>query len=393
MFVTGESADGSVLTRLFGGTPLTRPELADHTGLSRPTISEAVRRLVEAGLIVAAGRRTGGLGRVPTCYRLAPTVGYVIAIDIGGDNLRVAAADLGGTVQYEDRQATTATGASRVAAQAATMVLAATSSVGDSLGLLRRVGVSAPGVIHSDGRTMSFAHNLGDDGPFDLLTPLEAAVDAPVVLDNNVNLAALGERWRGLAQDVATFAFMSVGAGVGMGLVHNGEIIRGAHGAAGEIAYLPLPGTVPHAQRAGHGRELLAAEPGGYGVLAALRARPSWPGSRPGTVAELFAQAAGGVPAACELVEAEGRQLGLAVASACAVFDPELVVLGGGIGSNPLLIPAVRDTVAALVPFPPRVETSALGDVASLIGALSIALDGARADLLRTLAAPDTAAV
>lgn len=391
MLPTGDSADGSVLTTLFSGAPLTRPELADRTGLSRPTISEAVRRLSGNGLIVAAGVRRGGLGRVPTYYQLAPNAGYVVAVDIGGDNLRVTAADLGGATHHEARQATRVTGSRRVAAKAARMIQAAAAAVGDRLGPLRRVGVSAPGVIHADGRTMSFAHNLGDDGPFDLLTPLEDAVEAPVVLDNNVNLAALGERWRGLATDAATFAFLSVGAGIGMGLVHNGEIVRGAHGAAGEIAYLPLPGTLPHRQRIGHGRELLAAEAGGYGMLAAVRARRTWRGPRPTSVAELFAQAASGVAPARELVEEEGRQLGLIVASACAVFDPDLVVLGGGIGRNPMLIRPVRDTVEALVPFPPRVESSALGEVASLTGALSIALDGARVDLLRTLAPAETA--
>jgi glucokinase len=209
------------------------------------------------------------------------------------------------------------------------------------------------------------------------------------VLDNNVNLAALGERWRGHARDVANFAFVAVGAGIGMGLVHNGEVIRGAHGAAGEIAYLPLPGSLPPGQRVGHGKELLAAEAGGYGMLAAVRARTSWSGPRPATVADLFVQAADGHPVALELVAAEGRQLGLTVASTCAVFDPDLVVLGGGIGSNPQLLPVVRDTVRSLVPFPPRVETSALGEVASLTGALSIALDGARSDLLRAVATPD----
>jgi predicted NBD/HSP70 family sugar kinase/biotin operon repressor len=385
MLASGDSADRSVLATLFTGAPLTRPELATQTGLSRPTISEAVRRLLETGLIVAAGVRRGGLGRIPTYYRLASTAGYVVAVDIGGDNLRIAVADLGGSVQYDRRQPTRATGARRVAAQAARMVREATEAVGDAFGPLRRVGVSAPGVIHADGRTMSIAHNLGDDGPFDLLTPLEAGLDAPVVLDNNVNLAALGERWRGHARDVPTFAFLAVGAGIGMGLVHNGELVRGAHGAAGEVAYLPLPGVVPQRERVGHGRERLAAEAGGYGMLAALQARNSWPGERPATVAELFDQAAKGVPAAVELVDAEARQLGLTVASACAVFDPELVVLGGGIGSNPLLLPSVRDAVGALVPFPPRVETSALGDVASLTGALSIALDGARTDLLRAV--------
>src|SRR6266498_3351453 len=379
MLATGDSADRSVLATLFTGVPLTRPELATRTGLSRPTISEAVRRLVETGLIVPAGVRRGGLGRIPTYYRLASTAGYVVAVDIGGDNLRIAVADLGGTIQHEDRQRTKATGARRVAAQAARMVQDATATVADAFGPLRRVGISAPGVIHADGRIMSIAHQLGEDGPFDLLTPLEAGLSAPVVLDNNVNLAALGERWRGHARGVATFAFLAVGAGIGMGLVHAGEVVRGAHGAAGEVAYLPLPGSGPPAERGGHGKEPLAGgtEPGS-GRYA----------TSPATVRELFEQAAAGLPAARELVEAEARQLGLTVASACAVFDPELVVLGGGVGSNPLLLPTVRDTVAAHVPFPPRIETSALGVAASLTGALFVALAAAREELLRAAGGP-----
>jgi glucokinase len=389
MTLVAESTDGAVLAVLFDNEQLTRPELATGTGLSRPTISEAVRRLLASGLIVEAGVRRGGLGRVPTTYRLAPTAGYVVAADIGGDNLRVAVADLSGTVRLEKRQATRANGAPRVAAQTARMIRAVIAATGDTLGPLRRVGVAAPGVIHADGRTMSIAHNLGEDGPFDLLTPLESAVDAPIVLDNNVNLAALGERWRGHARDVHNFVFLAVGAGIGMGLVHNGEVVRGAHGAAGEIAYLPLPGNVPPGQRTGHGKELLAAEAGGYGMLASMRARPTWPVRRPESVAELFDQAGAGVAAAIELVHAEGRQLGLTVASTCAVFDPDLVVLGGGVGSNALLLPVVREAVATLVPFPPRVESSALGEVASLTGALSVALAGARSELLRSVATAD----
>jgi predicted NBD/HSP70 family sugar kinase len=379
--VNGDSTAGAILSVLFDSDPMTRPELAESTGFSRPTVADGVRRLVESGLLSEAGVRRGGRGRVPTCYRIAPTAGYVIAADIGGSNLRVAVADLTGTVHTERRQATRGTGARQVAAQTARMIREAVRETGTGLGPLRRIGVAAPGVIHADGRTMSTAHNLGDDGSFDLLTPLEADVDAPVVLDNNVNLAALAERWRGHGAGVGTFAFLAVGAGVGMGLVHNGEILRGAHGAAGEVAYLPLPGAVPRTQRSGHGRELLAGEAGGYGMLAAVEAYPEWDGPRPSTVEELFAQSADGVPAARKLVEAEAHQLGLTIASTCAVFDPELVVLGGGIGSNPQLLPVVRKTVAALVPFPPRLESSALGVAASLTGAVRIALDGAREDL------------
>ena len=380
-----DTSDRAVLATLLEGALLTRPELASRTSLSRPTIAEAVRRLVDAGLLVDAGVRRGQLGRVPTYYRLAATAGYVIGLDIGGDNLRVSAADLGGTVHFERRRATTATGAGQVASQAARMIASAVQAIGGRLGPLRRVGVAAPGAIHPDGRMMSLASNLGESGPFDLLTPLEAQVDAPIVLDNNVNLAALGERWRGHARGVGTFAFLAVGAGIGMGLVHNGELVRGAHGAAGEVAYLPLPGAVPPAQRVGQGREPLAGEAGGYGIAAAVKARKSWPGTRPSTVVELFEQAAAGVPAACEVVEAEARQLGLTIASTAAVFDPELVLLGGGVGSNPLLLPTVRETVRAYIPFAPRIETSALGELASLTGAVFVALDAARAEMLRTV--------
>jgi len=379
--MNGASTAGAILSVLFDSDPMTRPELAERTGFSRPTVAEAVRRLVDYGLLAETGVRRGGLGRVPTCYGIAGTAGYVIAVDIGGSNLRVAVADLTGTVHVERRQATRGTGARQVAEQTAQMVRDAVRDTGSAFGPLRRVGVAAPGVIHADGRTMSTAHNLGDDGPFDLLTPLEAAVDAPVVLDNNVNLAALAERWRGHGAGVTTFAFLAVGAGIGMGLVHNGEILRGAHGAAGEVAYLPLPGAVPHAERSGHGRELLAAEAGGYGMLAAVQAYRAWDGTRPSTVEELFDQSAGGNPAARELVGAEAHQLALTIASTCAVFDPELVVLGGGIGSNPQLLPLVRKEIVALVPFPPRLESSALGGAASLTGALRIALDGAREGL------------
>lgn len=389
MLLPVETSDRAVLAALLDSVPLTRPELADMTSLSRPTISEVVRRLVDIGLIVDAGVRRGRPGRVPTYYQLAPTAGYVVGVDIGGDNLRVAAADLSGAVCFEHREATRVTGATRIAGQAARMVADAAGAVGDRLGPMRRVGVSAPGAIHADGRTMSLARNLGEDGPFDLLTPLEAGIGAPIVLDNNVNLAALGERWRGHAKDVATFAFLAVGAGIGMGLVHDGELVRGAHGAAGEVAYLPLPGWVPLGQRAGRGKDHLADEAGGYGVLAALKARTSWPGTRPSTVAELFEQAAAGVPAARELVEGEATQLGLTIASACAVFDPELVVLGGGVGRNPLLLPTVRAIVDDHVPFPPRVEISALGEDGSLTGALFVALQAARAELLQIVGGPD----
>jgi predicted NBD/HSP70 family sugar kinase/biotin operon repressor len=385
MQVRVDTSDRLVLTALLEGEPLTRPELADRTGLSKPTVSEAVRRLEQTALVSEAGVRRGRPGRVPTYYTLAPVAGFVVAVDIGGDNLRVTAADLTGEQHVERRQASRGSGAGPVIGQAVEMIQAALDETGDQYGPLRQLVVSAPGVVHADGRTVSTAYNIGEDGPFDLVGPIERATGVPVVVDNNVNMAAVGERWRGLGREVPTFAFVAVGAGIGMGLVYDGELVRGAHGAAGEVAYLPLPDAPPAAERYGRGREQLVAEAGGYRMLDGVRRAGAWSGPRPDTVEQLFAQAAAGVAEARELVEDEGRQIGLTVASACAVFDPELVVLGGGIGSNPLLLPLVRNTVESLVPFPPHVEISSLGDVASLTGALAVALRLARHELLASL--------
>lgn len=387
MPVRVDSPSRLVLRTLLTGTPLTRPELAERTGLSKPTISDAVRRLEHAELIGATGVRRGQPGRVPTYYGLVPRAGFVVAVDIGGDNLRARAADLTGDVLAADRRPTPARGAAPVIEATIEMISRVLADVGGTNGRLRALMISAPGVVHADGHTVSAAYNLGEDGAFDLVGPIRRAIGGSVEVDNNVNMAAVGERWRGHGADVPTFAFVAVGAGIGMGLVHRGELVRGAHGAAGEIAYLPLHGRPSAVKRTGHGRDLLSAEAGGYRMLDRA-SRLDWAGEAPGSVAEIFARAESGDHTADELVRDEGRQIGLTVASACAVFDPELVVLGGGVGSNPLLLPIVARSTRSIVPFPPRIEISRLGDVASLTGALSVALDRARAYVLADLA-PD----
>jgi len=370
-----------VLRALLDGPARTRPELAAHTGLSKPTISDAVRRLEDSRLVNATGVRRGQPGRVPVYYGIAPGAGFVVAVDIGGDNLRARAADLTGTELAARRRTTPESDAAAVVRATIRMITGTLADVGGGHGELRALVLSAPGVVHADGRTVSLAYNLGEEGPFDLVTPIERAIGVPVVVDNNVNMAAEGERRYGHGREVPTFAFVAVGAGIGMGLVHRGELVRGAHGAAGEVAYLPLPGRPAAVRRPGHGRELLAAEAGGYRMMARA-AGLGWDGEPPGSVEEIFARAQGGDRTARTLVRDEGRQIGLTVASACAVFDPELVVLGGGVASNPLLLPIVTRGVRSLVPFPPRVEISELGDVASLTGALSVALSRAHARLL-----------
>jgi predicted NBD/HSP70 family sugar kinase len=244
------------------------------------------------------------------------------------------------------------------------------------------IGISTPGVVDQVSRRVtSLAYNVSPDGGLDPIDLVGARFDVPVLIDNNVNLAAVGESWHGLAQGISTFVFVSIGAGVGMGVVVNGNLMRGAHGAAGEIGYLPLVGDPFDPRHRLHGG--LEDEVAAGGILAAWHQRRGSDGAGPATAQQVFELAQGGDEEAQAVVDNIAQRLGSAIASVIAVIDPELVVLGGGIGGNPSLLAPVRATVAQLVPLAARIETSILGNRAALSGAIAIALNEARAQLFR----------
>jgi predicted NBD/HSP70 family sugar kinase len=172
--------------------------------------------------------------------------------------------------------------------------------------------------------------------------------------------------------------FIAIGAGIGMGIIIDNELVRGAHGAAGEICYLPLVGDPFDPRHRLHGG--LEDEVAAAGIVAAYRDRVD--GAAPSAAHEVFELASAGNEAARAVVEHVASRLGAAIATVCAILDPELVVLGGGIGANPLLLRPVRGAAAALVPITARIETSSLGDRAALHGAIAVALHAARTQLL-----------
>jgi predicted NBD/HSP70 family sugar kinase len=312
-------------------------------------------------------------------YAVNRAAGFVVGVDVGGTNLRVAASDIYGEIVAQRQERTSKDGARAVAEQLTDLVRDAVAEAVRAHGKLLAVGLSTPGVVDpATKRVTSLAFNVAPEGGFDPLEVLGGRFDAPVLVENNVNLAAVGERWRGLAKTTSTFVFVSVGAGVGMGIVVEDELVRGAHGAAGEIGYLPLttdPFDRRHVLRGG-----LEDEVGAAGILEGLP-DADWDGDPPQSVQEVFELSLQGHSAAQRAVENAARHIGLAIATVCAVMDPALVVLGGGIGSNAVLLPQVRSTVASLVPLPARIETSLLGEQAALYGAISIALRAARQQL------------
>ena len=187
---------------------------------------------------------------------------------------------------------------------------------------------------------------------------LQAALELPVMLENDINLAALGEQWQGVARGVADFVFLSVGTGMGAGLVLHGELHRGRHGAAGEIDFALI----------GVGETVDPSAP----EVSALAAEHAGLDGDPRAV---FGAARNGDQGARAVVEEVARRIALHVAPIAAVADVELVVLGGGIGANgDLLLDPVARLLADWLPFPPRVEVSTLGEAAVLTGAVAVGL-------------------
>ncbi|HUA05251.1 MAG TPA: ROK family protein [Solirubrobacteraceae bacterium] len=382
-----ELGEQAVLETIFRRGPITRPEIAAATNLSKPTVSAAVSRLEQGGLVRASGMRAGQRGRKPVAYVVSSRAGFVVGGDIGGTNVRVAAADLFGEPICDLKRPTAKDGSRAVGVQILEMVSAVIDQASAVHGPPLALGISSPGVVdQTSGRVTSLAYNVVPEGGFDPLEVIRDRFDLPVLVENNVNLSAVGEKWFGLARGVSTMVFIAIGAGIGMGIIIDDELVRGAHGAAGEIAYLPLVGDPFNPRHRLHGG--LEDEIGATGIVAAFNERRGDDDPELASVHDVFELAESGNAAARSVVDHVASRLGTAIATVCAILDPELVVLGGGIGASPLLLRPVRGAAAVLVPITARIETSLLGERSALQGAIAVALHAARTNLLTPGAQP-----
>jgi predicted NBD/HSP70 family sugar kinase len=375
---------GEVLLALLLDQPsaATRPQLVRWSRLSPPTVGQSIERLVRLGLVAEVGRRSGDLGRSPTLYEVSAGAGLLVAMDLGGNNVRVALTDARGLVLAEGQEPSRLDDGG-VLQQASALALRLRDSLdpGPFRGSpFACAGVSLPGVVDPRTGLLHYAWNIGATTPIDAAGPLEESLGTPVVVDNNVNLAALGEQWQGATQDVPTFAVVSVGAGMGAGIVHEGRLLKGVHGAAGEVSFLPLSAGFHRS------RPLSPDEGGGITLLTRARARRDWgSGGPPASVQDLFERAEAGHRGARRLIHDESERVALVIASIAALVDPGTVVLAGGVGSNPHLLELVEQRLTELAPYPPTLLPAALGERASLVGAIRLATQEMRPRLLTTL--------
>jgi predicted NBD/HSP70 family sugar kinase len=301
-------------------------------------------------------------------YQVDPRAGYVLGLDVGSHYLRGAVTDLSGVVRARtSRRVKTRSGSGRVAELAGLgELLCAEAGIGP--GDISQTVLGSPGIYDPARDALELTGSLpGWDQP-GVLRGLRTAFGDTMMLENDVDAAALAEQAHGHGRDVDSFAFVSVGTGIGMGLVIGGRLHRGAHGAAGEIGFLPIPADIDADAGVSRrqGRLEIAASASGV-VRAARRAGIQGPVS----ARSVFAAAGRGDDRATRVVAAEALLVANAICAVVAVADPDLIVLGGGIGRAEKFLDEVAGHVRGLAPVVPEMRVSALGDDAVVDGCLA----------------------
>jgi len=382
-----------VLDAIRSAGQATRPQLGSSLGLSQASVSRIVRRLLAQGLVIEEPGQSDGVGRHRDVLRFNHRAGAVIAIDLGGTKCHGALADLAGGVVGEDVRQTFADGSPARSLIGSIAVLRAAAVVE---GLpVKAVSVGIPAVINPDTGLVDAGPNVNWHG-FDLAGLLADELDEPFVVENDVNLAALGEAWRGGGTGIGSFVTLSLGTGIGAAVVLDGGLVRGRHNAAGEIGNLitgrsrlrkglGLEGLISGTALVSRAQQLIKARPG--------KSRPGKTSLDPSAVtpALLFQAAAAGDPVAQTVIGELAEHVAIAVAAVAALLDPHRVILDGSIGRalGPYL-PRIDALVRRAAYRAPELTISALGPNASVIGGIAAALTlhrGSSAPAVPSLAA------
>jgi predicted NBD/HSP70 family sugar kinase len=387
--------------------PCSRADLARVSGLSKPTVSLGLANLERAGLVRLAGQRTGVPGRSALLYEVRPEAGLVLGLDIGMRYLRGAVADLAGGVRARMSRAVTPGGEVPGPRERVAELVRLADDICAEAGIARssviKTVVGSPGVYDRQHDLITLSGGIpGWDQP-EALTALRSAFGPSLTIENDTDASALAERAHGAGKETENFVFVHVGTGIGMGLVLGGRLFRGAHGVAGEIAYMPLGarrgaavagplGAVSGSSGAASGP--LVADPSGAVAGAAVdptevqrrgtlevaaaadgivRAARQAGMSGDITARSVFEAAEHGDTRAAAVVGAEARLVARAICCVITVVDPSMVVLGGGVGQAPGFADAVRAELEPIAPVMPAVRVSALGTEVVVDGCLAAA--------------------
>ena len=365
--------------------PLTRAEITAATGLSPPTVGSLSAALVKLGLLqeLARGPSTGG--RPPHAVQFNARFGLVAGVVLGEATTRLAVADLAGETLAATEEATPRDdGPERLLAWMSERIrtLLKDARVPRERPLLA-VAAGLPGAVDRQrGTVVGLMPGFRSWEGLPVGASLEHQLGSPLVLENDVNLAVLGEHWRGAALGHDTCVFIFLGTGIGAGILIGGELHRGHHSLAGEIAVMCMAS------------EAVAGGLGGRGWLETLvgldtivrRWRPDAPGEMREQARALLQAARAGDGGALQALDDAATLIGMAAAHVSLVLDPSLLVLGGPLLANGSeVLERVRAVVSRINPRPPKVVRSTLGEHAMLTGSILVATQEAHGRLRRRL--------
>lgn len=359
-----------------------RADLVRASGLSAPTITNVVGDLLAANLIKPLGEGESSGGRPPDMISFKAERGCVLAVEITASFLSFLLTDLSGTELNRVQvslvgQKTTPEAICRLVGAEVRRLLRKNRKTRDKL-LALVVGVPAITNVE-DGVVLSIS-TLENWRLVPLRALLSKIVDCRVVIENDTNLAALGERYRGAAQSEETFICINIGAGVGAGIVLGGKIHHGAQWSAGEIAYLRLPHVLrryPTLHEFGELEMVLTNS----GILKSWRevsARPR--GGATSTSGKMNALAVldlaqTGDPRAKKIIQSRAVIVSDIIVNLSLILNPGLILLGGEVGSHPVLLSSVQKQLERCEFAVTRIAVATLGDIAVLWGGIAVALE------------------
>jgi len=379
-----------VLDEIRLGRSRSRSELVERTGLGRAIVAQRVGELIERGLAVEGetGPSTGG--RPPRQLTFRADAGHLLVADLGATSIDVALTSLDGRIlahrdEPAEIEAGPEVGLGRVE-ELFDQLVATTHAVP---GRLWGIGIAVPGPVEfATGRPISPPIMPGWDG-YRIRERFAGRYGAPVWVDNDVNVLALGESRSGVAAGHRDVVVVKLGTGIGAGIISDGRLHRGAQGSAGDVGHIQVtdePAVVCRCGNVGCLEALAGgAALGRAGEQAALDGRSARLGTaldqRGRVTAEDVARAASaGDPVAVALLQQTGRLVGSMLASVVNFFNPSLIVVGGGVANSPdLLLASIRETVyGRSLPLATRdllIQRSSLGGLAGVIGASSMVVD------------------
>jgi predicted NBD/HSP70 family sugar kinase len=347
------------------------------TGLSKPTAAELLTRLHKDGLVVERGMTQGGRGPNAQLYAINERAAFVGAIDAAEDHVTVSVADITGQVKGETTSRLDFTGGADPMPVLRSLLARASRRGGLTRGELKHIVIGVPGVYDEASDSLAFSSHVPGWSEPNAIRRVRDSLGDSITIENDVNLAAVGERTRGIARDVEGFALLWVGEGLGLAIDIAGSLYRGATGGAGEIGYMPVLYTSRRGRaRPGSTLQDLVGSPavlalaGDHGVAGA-------------TAAEAVSLAAADHESPPRFLTELATRLATGLATIVAVLDPSLIVLSGttSLAGGQRLTELVGAELSRMSPFRKDVVLSAVAGSPVLAGALEMALDVVRDEL------------